>query len=107
MRPQFKRERDEFMLMALLECRIDIPLLSSDTTVSALGLVTRNKSGTNDYIAKPVSAWALAEVLDKWLPPERNDDEQVKNSTDAGGKQELPIFTWAEMVDRLGGDSRG
>jgi len=78
MRPQFKRERDEFMLMALLESRIDIPLLSSDTTVSALGLATRNESGMNDYIAKPVSAWALAEVLDKWLPYERNDDEQGK-----------------------------
>jgi PAS domain S-box-containing protein len=38
------------------------------------------KAGMNDYLAKPVSPWALAEALTKWLPMGGDDEGRRKNS---------------------------
>ena len=54
------------------------------------------KAGMNDYIAKPVSPLALAEVLEKWLPKEKK----------AAAEQaaEVPVFDKAGMTARLMND---
>ena len=58
------------------------------------------EAGMNDYIAKPVSARELADMLDKWLPHESD----TQGSMDIGEEHALPIFDLAEVVERLGGD---
>ena len=62
------------------------------------------ESGMNDYIAKPVSARSLADILDKWLP--HKNDTQVENVSAVPDEQVLPVFDWTEMVERLGGDEK-
>ena len=61
-------------------------------------------SGMNDYIAKPVSARALAELLDKWLPHD-SDAQDAKSTSDIPDEHSLPTFAWTEMIDRLSGNS--
>jgi CheY-like chemotaxis protein/HPt (histidine-containing phosphotransfer) domain-containing protein len=62
------------------------------------------EAGMNDYIAKPVSPQALAEVLEKWLPKE-NDDRctgmMKKKETEKDASHSLLIFDRAGMMTRL------
>jgi CheY-like chemotaxis protein/HPt (histidine-containing phosphotransfer) domain-containing protein len=62
------------------------------------------EAGMNDYIAKPVSPQALAEVLEKWLPKE-NDDRCAgmtkKKETEKDLSHSLLIFDRAGMMTRL------
>ena len=58
------------------------------------------EAGMNDYIAKPVSARTLAEILDKWLPHE----SVALDAKDVAEDLSLPVFARTEMIERLGGD---
>jgi len=62
------------------------------------------EAGMNDYIAKPISPQALAEVLEKWLPKE-NDDRctgmMKKKKTEKDASHSLLIFDRAGMMTRL------
>jgi signal transduction histidine kinase/DNA-binding response OmpR family regulator len=66
-------------------------------------------AGMNDYVAKPVSPHALAEVLGKWLPKEKN--EGGKKNTDSGAaaayfnQQSSAIFDRAAMMTLLMDDA--
>ena len=51
------------------------------------------KAGMNDYVAKPVSPQALAEVLDKWLPKE--------TAARTGQAPGALVFDKAGMMSRL------
>ncbi len=68
-------------------------------------------AGMNDYITKPISPQALAEVLDKWLPKE-NDDRRARMmnkeepATDDSHSSFIAyhsslIFDWAGLMARL------
>ncbi len=68
------------------------------------------KTGMNDYVSKPISPKALAEVLDKWLPKEAEEPASVPAETAAGrpaagaeGSQ-TPDFDKAALLDRVMGD---
>ncbi len=67
------------------------------------------EAGMNDYIAKPVSPRALAEVLEKWLPKE-NDDRctgmMKKKETEKDDSHSLLIFDRAGMITRLMDDEK-
>ncbi len=61
--------------------------------------------GMNDYITKPLVPQALADVLDKWLPPDSpaTADEPPTPAVEpaAVSAPELPVFDKAGMLARL------
>ena len=74
------------------------------------------EAGMNDYIAKPVSARSLADMLDKWLPqgekgstsPHTGETPMPPGQASSLASFEdetLPIFDWDEVLARLGGDA--
>jgi CheY-like chemotaxis protein/HPt (histidine-containing phosphotransfer) domain-containing protein len=62
-------------------------------------------AGMNDYITKPLVPQALADVLDKWLPPDSpaTADEPPTPAVEpaAVSAPELPVFDKAGMLARL------
>ena len=66
------------------------------------------EAGMNDYVSKPLSARALVEVLEKWLPKE-NAEGATRNGESRKGKEKdegsSPIV-WdrAALLERLMGD---
>ena len=66
-------------------------------------------AGMNDYVAKPISPQALAEVLDKWLPKENDDRRAVIIKTDNSHSSSIThhsslIFDRADLMARLMND---
>ncbi|MBI4763225.1 MAG: response regulator [Deltaproteobacteria bacterium] len=61
------------------------------------------ESGMNDYLTKPVSPQALADMLDKWLPKEGAViTKQPAEVAPAPAKEsEVSVFDKAEMMTRL------
>ncbi len=55
------------------------------------------EAGMDDYIAKPVSPKAMAEMIDKWL-------EHIQNRPAPAAKSASPVFDRQAFVDRLLGD---
>ncbi|MBN1506021.1 MAG: response regulator [Sedimentisphaerales bacterium] len=63
------------------------------------------KAGMNDYISKPISPKALAEVLDRWLTrmADASPDASVEMVAGATGSA-TPEFDKAALLDRVMGD---
>jgi len=68
-------------------------------------------AGMNDYIAKPVVAYALAKVLEKWLSVDRVKKESQLKGSKIGSRmaeqdlKPLPaVFNHAALLERLMGD---
>jgi CheY-like chemotaxis protein/CHASE1-domain containing sensor protein/HPt (histidine-containing phosphotransfer) domain-containing protein len=62
------------------------------------------EAGMNDYVTKPISPQALAEVLDKWLPQENDDrcaEVMKKNETEEDASRSSLIFDRAGLMARL------
>jgi len=61
------------------------------------------EAGMNDYVSKPISPPALAEVLDKWLPQETAAATQqpVVQSEQVAAASAAPIFDQAGMLARM------
>jgi CheY-like chemotaxis protein/HPt (histidine-containing phosphotransfer) domain-containing protein len=62
------------------------------------------EAGMNDYVTKPISPQALAEVLDKWLPKENDDrcaEVMKKNETEEDASRSSLIFDRAGFMNRL------
>ena len=65
------------------------------------------EAGMNDYVSKPISPQALAEVLDKWLPkePAATTKQAAGKPEEAGPvsakEPEVPVFDKAGMMARL------
>ncbi|MFO8083753.1 MAG: response regulator [Desulfobacterales bacterium] len=67
------------------------------------------EAGMDDYVAKPVTPKALAEVLEKWLPKNNNDcagTNSVKGAPRSSFPEDhsSPIFDKADMVARMMND---
>ncbi len=71
------------------------------------------EAGMNDYLSKPVDPQVLAEMLEKWLPQERDEgqgtkDERGAETADVAGQDAAstttPVFDKAAMLERLMGD---
>ncbi|MFZ2959055.1 MAG: response regulator [Candidatus Ozemobacteraceae bacterium] len=65
------------------------------------------KAGMNDYVAKPINPEALVEILDKWLPTEKNMQTLSASATITAKDaifpktNEPPVFDRVEMMSRL------
>jgi CheY-like chemotaxis protein/HPt (histidine-containing phosphotransfer) domain-containing protein len=69
------------------------------------------EAGMNDYVSKPVTPLALADILEKWLPREtaesgpRNDRDKTETADGDGSSRRahrsVPIFDRAGMLARL------
>ncbi len=67
-------------------------------------------AGMNDYISKPVNPHALAEVLDKWLPQDRDEGQESKDecavetadrAVPGAASTAPPVFDKAGMLERM------
>ncbi len=75
-------------------------------------------AGMNDYLSKPVDPKALAEMLEKWLPPEEEiEKSQLDNGAESGKKSvtgkgktangkksRIPVWDKAGMIKRMMND---
>ncbi len=56
-------------------------------------------AGMNDYLTKPVSGQALAEVLRRWLPAAETEEAEVRRESVTPSSTE--IFDPADLLDRM------
>ena len=66
------------------------------------------EAGMNDYVSKPISPQALADVLDKWLPKEegelrkeRNNQRNCGTADLSRGGSQTAVFDKAGLMARL------
>ncbi len=90
----------------------DIPIIAMTAYATRDDKAKCIKAGMNDFVSKPVTPGALADVLEKWLPEGgRTDSGQgaVDNdhaAEDSPQKKEglPPVFDEAALLDRVMGD---
>ncbi len=105
-----------------LEATRQIRKLESDSNIGQIPIVAMTahamqsdkencmKAGMNDYVSKPVSPHALAEILKKWLPNNREAVDivqQIKPSTtqELCSESQYPIFDKESLMTRLSDDT--
>ena len=59
------------------------------------------EAGMDDYVSKPIAPQALADAIQKWLPPAR---EPLPGGIVAPAAPGLPVFDRAALLERLLGD---
>ncbi len=62
------------------------------------------QAGMNDYLAKPVSPEALAEVLERWLPGERQNQGHATASSESRSETGEPVWEKEALLNRLSGN---
>jgi CheY-like chemotaxis protein/HPt (histidine-containing phosphotransfer) domain-containing protein len=78
----------------------DIPIIAMTAEAMQGDREKCLKAGMNDYVSKPVTPRALAEVLAKWLPQAEETDEPEKDLPADTVKEESPPSTESAVWDK-------
>jgi PAS domain S-box-containing protein len=90
-------------------CNPQIPIIAITADAMSGDRQKCLEAGMNDYLPKPIEAWQMAAVLEKWLRPSVGDPGQDLSSSpaDAGSATVLcqeTVFDEKQMLARLMGD---
>ncbi len=89
----------------------EIPVIALTANASSDDREKCIRAGMSDYLAKPIRHKAVLEMLDRWLPKTLRENQTAPASegeatpTVAYGEADPDVFSEADLLDRLMGDS--